>query len=115
VLVLSLACLSGCGESESLVKRKLTAILDDDLASVVSELPASSISDSAFYRIRGYQTFGEGVFSALAVVDFHFLRGDIAVMVRKYRYHRRFGQWERYYNAYEYSSDSDSAAVHEPM
>jgi hypothetical protein len=48
----------------------------------------------------------------LAVVGFHFLMNDVATVVRKYRYLARYGQWERYYNVYELSRDSDSAGTH---
>ncbi len=109
VFVLGLC--SGCGESDALVRRKLEVILSDDLASVIAEVPPSSVADSAYYVVREYRPFDEGVFSVLAVAELHFLKGDIAQVVRKYRYHRRFGQWERYYNVYEYSSGGDSGSA----
>ena len=110
--ILALACLMSCGgESEALVRRKLEVILNDDLQSVITELPPASVADSTWYVIREYQHFSKGGFSALAVVDFHFIKGDIARMVRKYRYHRRFGQWERYHNVYEVTSADEPATL----
>jgi hypothetical protein len=104
---LCLVALAGCaGESDQLVRRKLEVILADDLASVVMELPANSVRDSAFYRVREYRRFAEGPYAALAVVDFHFLKGDVARMVRKYRYHKWDGQWERYVNEYRLAQDT---------
>jgi hypothetical protein len=113
VLLVLLACLGGCGgESDNLVRRKLEAILADDLSSLVSELPGTSIADTTYYTVREYRLYDNDKYSVLAVVDFHYLVNDVATVVRKYRYLARYGQWERYYNVYELSRDSDSAGTH---
>ncbi len=77
-------------------------ILKDDLESVLTEIPSSSRRDSSYYVVREYETYERSRYTARAVVDFHFLKGDVAKIVRKYRYHDRFGQWERYYNRYHF-------------
>jgi len=112
VLLAALALLcagaaGGCaGESDELVRRKLEVILADDLASVVMELPAASVRDSAYYRVTDYRRFPRARYTALAVVEFYFLKGDVAKMVRKYRYHKWYGQWERYVNEYRLTQDT---------
>jgi hypothetical protein len=104
VLLLLILFGAGCGsESEQVMREKLRVIAQDDMDSVIAELPEDSVADSAYYHILSFKTFDEGRYSALAVVEFHFLEPEIAVMVRKYRYYKQLGQWERYFNEYRYT------------
>ncbi|MBD3318002.1 MAG: hypothetical protein GF344_19635 [Chitinivibrionales bacterium] len=106
VLVLTVF-LPGCvGESENIVRKKLDVVLQDDLAAVQDELPAGSMADSSYYTIVFYKSYGGGKFSHKAVAEFHFLKGDVAIMVRKYRYHRPQKKWDRYYNQYRLVHDT---------
>jgi hypothetical protein len=36
----------------------------------------------------------------MAIADFYFLRTVSMKITRKYRYHKRLGMWDRYYNKY---------------
>lgn len=108
-LVLALmVCSVGCAieESPQRIRKKLDVIVQDDLRQVVAELPDTSIADTTFYRISSYKSGIEGVYSAKAEVEFFFLKGVRVKMVRKYRYHRRLGMWDRYVNEWRFVNDS---------
>jgi len=98
-----LLLMAGCmGESDTVIRKKLEIIVEDDLASVINELPAASRSDSSYYNIVEFEKYKEGKYSRRAVVDFYFLKKVNVKMVRKYRYHSEYRKWERYYNQYEF-------------
>jgi hypothetical protein len=100
---------AGCGgESEKTVRAKLEVVLRDDLQSVVAELPDSSVADSAYYDLTLFNRYDEGKYSHKAVAEFHFLEQEVAVMVRKYRYHRAMQKWDRYFNEYRLVHEADS-------
>jgi hypothetical protein len=111
ILAAAVQLLCGCGESDELVRKKLGVILEDDLASLVGEMPRESIADSVYYVVTEYKTFPRSRYSALAVVEFFYLKGRPAKVVRKYRYHGSVGLWERYQNVYRFvqqESDEDT-------
>ncbi len=104
IAALLVVCLgAGCArEPERLIEKKLAVILDDDLATVVAELPKESVADTTFYEIRVYKQYKEGKYGRLATVDFYFLKNVKVKMVRKYRYYMPARKWERYFNEYEF-------------
>jgi hypothetical protein len=92
----------GCGQNPELIRKKLVAITNDDLAGLIDEMPPQGIADSTYLVITEYKTFEEGTYRAKAVVDFYILKSVRTKVVRKYRYLHSLGQWERYYNKYQY-------------
>ncbi len=108
VLISSMVlALAGCmAESSEAAREKLRVILEDDLETVVAELPRKSAIDSPYYVIETYKNFDKGAYRHLAVVNFYFLEKVNVTMVRKYRYHRDTRLWERYFNEYQFTYDS---------
>ncbi len=103
-LVLMPACAGGPSKR---VQTELYVILDDDLKGIVSELPDSVISDSAYYRITSYQYFPKAEkFSYKAVVDFYYFKSIRVKQVRKYRYRKMQKTWDRYSKEYQNLPDS---------
>jgi hypothetical protein len=98
---------AGCiGEPDSAVRNKLTVIVEFDLKEILNELPAKSISDSVCYRIEKYKTYQKGMFRAMAVVDYFYLKSVKVKRTVKYRYVKKAGQWERYSNEYKSYGDT---------
>lgn len=93
---------TGCAQNPDLVHKKLLAIAHDDLAGLIDEMPSESVADSTYYQISEFKTFDEGTYRAKAAVEFYLLKSVHTKVVRKYRYHHSQGQWERYYNKYQY-------------
>ena len=104
---LTLLILQGCGEEpEEMIRKKLQVILDDDLATLTADVPEESVRDTAYFVVREYKRFDEGRYTRKAVVDFYFLDRVGVKVERKYRYHRRYGKWDRYRNVYRFVDDS---------
>jgi hypothetical protein len=111
--VLTLLLLASCAESEAVIRGKLDVILADDLAAIVDSVAAAALIDKPYYELVSYKEYDEGAYSRMAVVDFFFLKPLAGVekkIRRKYRYHRRFGMWDRYHNMY-YTVMPDSVAA----
>jgi hypothetical protein len=95
--------LSGClPDADQLRDKKFKVILADDLATLIAGVDSVGLADACYYELVEYTTGYEGKFSARAVVDFYFLKKVGVKVVRKYRYHTVLGQWDRYYNKYEF-------------
>jgi hypothetical protein len=88
------ALLPGCDERPQDVHAKLNALLTSELAVMVGGMPASGLSDSARYTVTEYKTYATGRYRALAVAKFRYLKGDIAEVVRTYRYVAAQAAWE---------------------
>ncbi|MBD3346689.1 MAG: hypothetical protein GF401_16660 [Chitinivibrionales bacterium] len=96
-------------ETEGGIKEKLETIVKDDLATITHEIPDSSLLDSTYYSIVEYKKYTESKYSRKAVVDFYFLKGVPKKIRRKYRYHREWGKWDRYYNRWATIADQSSS------
>jgi hypothetical protein len=109
----AILCVS-CAESNEVIRGKLGVVLADDLAAIVDSVAESALIEKPYYEIISYKEYDEGAYSRLAVVDFFFLKalsgGTVKKIGRKYRYHRRFGMWDRYHNAY-YTAAPDSVST----
>lgn len=102
-LVLLIFIFAGCfSEPDSRIKRKLDIILEDDLNAIVEDMADTNLLDSAYFDMYLYQEYDEGKYSRKAEVDFYFLKNVNAKIVRKYRYHREYKKWDRYYNKYQF-------------
>lgn len=106
---LVVVCLGCAEESDELIRQKFDVIIQDDIESLVEQIPKQSVADSVYFMIQSYENFDEGKYTRRAVVDFFFLKDNVAKVVRKYRYHAEFRKWERYFNEYKYVYDSTSA------
>lgn len=94
-----------CGclkESDTLIKRKMLVILEDDLKSVVQDIKKEGIADSSFFNIVEYKEYKGGTYTKKAVVDFIIFKDIDVKIVRKYRYHSGAKKWERYFNEYKF-------------
>ena len=109
-IVVSLAAIVGCfNESDRAIREKLRVILEDDLLTILQETADSTHLPGSRYHITAYKSYDEGIYSRKAEVDFYFLKGVKVKIVRKYRYVRNDGKWERYLNEYRfYQHASDS-------
>jgi hypothetical protein len=109
---LAVLCAS-CAESEEVIRGKLDVILADDMAAIVDSVAAPALMENPRFEVVSYKEYDEGAYSRMAVVDFFFLKplaGAGKKIMRKYRYHRRLGLWDRYHNKY-YTYMPDSAGV----
>ncbi|MDR2694679.1 MAG: hypothetical protein LBB74_10775 [Chitinispirillales bacterium] len=94
---------AACDESDAVVRGKLDVILADDLAAIIDSVSAAALMDEPRFELVSYKEYNEGAYSRMAVTDFFFLKPLVGVekkIRRKYRYHRRFGMWDRYHNMY---------------
>jgi len=104
---------ASCDESDAVIRGKLDVILADDLAAIVDSVAAAALIDKPYYDLVSYNEYDEGAYSRMAVADFFFLKpmaGLEKKIRRKYRYHRRFGMWDRYHNMY-YTVAPDTVAA----
>lgn len=109
LIVLFLTLLIGCSEEgKEVVRKKLDVILTDDLKAILEDVPEQGLLDNPCYDLVLYKEYGVGNYSHKAVANFYFLKIPNAKIVRKYRYYRKKGIWERYYNEYSFSPDSSS-------
>jgi len=109
----ALALFASCDESDAVIRGKLDVVLADDLAAIVDSVAAAALIDKPYFELVSYKEYDEGAYSRMAVTDFFFLKpfaGITKKIRRKYRYHRRLGMWDRYYNRYyTVAPDADSA------
>ncbi|MBW8887895.1 MAG: hypothetical protein JF616_09080 [Fibrobacteres bacterium] len=98
---LMLCC--GCGSSTETMQKKLEKIGAADLQDIVSEIPSQARAAKLarpFFKIDSYQEFhGDTaiVFQAMATMYFFYLDPSLDLcQMRKYRYQRTAGMWDRY-------------------
>lgn len=93
----------GCGSSTDTMRKKLEKIGAEDLQDIASEIPPQARQAKLarpFFKIDSYQEFhGDTaiVFQAMATVYFFYLDPSLDLcQMRKYRYKRTAGMWDRY-------------------
>jgi hypothetical protein len=106
--VYTLACVAlivwcGCGSSTETMQRKLEKIGTSDLQDIVAEIPAQARQAKLarpFFKIDSYTEFhGDTavVYQAMATVYFFYLDPSLDLcQMRKYRFQRSAGMWDRY-------------------
>jgi hypothetical protein len=104
--VLPAILLSGCGESDVLIRKKLDALLQSDMKAITAGLPAEGLLKEPFYTVVSYKIYREGMYSRMAVADFYFMNKIKVKIVRKYRYYASARLWDRYFNEYVFYGDS---------
>lgn len=99
----ALSLMGGCASSTGTMRKKLEQIGESDLQDILSELPAQArMSKLAkpYFKIDSYQEFhGDTaiVFQAMATLYFFYLDPSLDLcQMRKYRYKRTAGMWDRY-------------------
>ncbi|MBN1604373.1 MAG: hypothetical protein JW915_22380 [Chitinispirillaceae bacterium] len=95
-------------EDKEVVRKKLDVILADDMKAILEDVPDNGLLENPCYDLVFYKEYGSGNYSHKAVVNFYFLKISNAKIIRKYRYYRKKGIWERYFNEYSFSPDSNS-------
>jgi hypothetical protein len=98
-----LACLCACGSSTETMQKKLERIGAEDLQDIVAEIPPQARPSKLarpYFKIESYQEFhGDTaiVFQAMATLYFFYLDPSLDLcQMRKYRYKRTAGMWDRY-------------------
>jgi len=91
------ACLD---EKEEVIRQKLDIILKDDLQAIIEDVAVEALLETPYFELVDYREFKEGMYSRMAVVDFYFFNSINMKITRKYRYIKRHGLWDRYYNKY---------------
>lgn len=101
-LVFALAVL-GCGSSSGTIQSELEKIGISDLQDIVAEIPATARQAKLakpYFKIDSYREFhGDTavVFQAMATVYYFYLDPSLGLcQMRKYRYRRSGGMWDRY-------------------
>jgi hypothetical protein len=97
-----------CAESEESIRQKFDIIMADDMEAILEGVDPEALLDEPYFDVLEYVKYKEGVFIRRAVVDFYFLRTIGVKITRKYRYHKRLGLWDRYYNRYYQFVTEDS-------
>lgn len=94
---------SGCGSSTETMQKKLEKIGASDLQDIVAEIPPQARQAKLarpFFKIDSYQEFhGDTavVYQAMATVYFFYLDPSLDLcQMRKYRFQRSAGMWDRY-------------------
>jgi len=107
LLTAAFAAQLGCAvqDSDTTIRNKLTAILDNDLKLAVEGIKPEGLSDSLHYVIINYESFEKSQYRIKAEVEFHLFKTVRVVLRRKYRYHRDKGMWERYTNEYVFTGE----------
>jgi hypothetical protein len=101
VCAFAFAC--SCAEGDAVIRKKLDLILEDDLAAILEDVSKEALIDKPCFELLEYKEYSEGAYSRMAVADFFFMKPLVGMekkITRKYRYHRRQGQWDRYFNKY---------------
>jgi hypothetical protein len=100
---LTLLFWSGCGTSTGSMQKKLEKIGQEDLQDIIAEIPAQARQAKLarpFFKIGSYREFhGDTaiVFQAMATVYFFYLDPSLDLcQMRKYRFKRTAGMWDRY-------------------
>lgn len=97
-----------CAESDAVIRQKLGIILEDDLRAILEGVESEGLIDTPYFDLLEYRKYDEGVFIRMAVADFYFLSTINMKITRKYRYHKRMGMWDRYYNKwYSFTPEQD--------
>jgi len=110
--VICIALVTGCsGESREMADKKLCAISDSDLKTLLEGLPKEKVLDKPYYKVVSIDEFKKGEYSLKAVVDFYIFRKITLKVERKYRYHKVKMMWERYFNEYVYCDNPPSTAA----
>lgn len=99
-----------CGERDEIVRSKLDIILAGDLKEITKGIAKNDLLQTPYYTMASYKSYSQGMYSKLAVVDFYFLKGIRAKIVRKYRYLSSARLWDRYYNVYTFYGDTALSA-----
>ncbi|MCL2690214.1 MAG: hypothetical protein FWE57_10275 [Chitinispirillia bacterium] len=97
VVLLFCMCLQ---EKDSVIRQKLNVILKDDLEAILEDVAKEALLETPYFELLEYREYKEGAYSRLAVVDFYFLNSINMKITRKFRYHKKLGLWDRYYNKY---------------
>jgi hypothetical protein len=87
-------------EKESVIRQKLDVILKDDIEAIIEDVDRESLLETPYYDVLDYREYKEGKYSRMAVVDFYFFNSLNMKITRKYRYYKKLGLWDRYYNKY---------------
>jgi hypothetical protein len=94
---------SGCGSSTGTMQSRLEKIGQSDLQDIISDIPPQARQAKLarpYFKIDGYQEFhGDTAiaFQAMATVYFFYLDPSLDLcQMRKYRYKRTAGMWDRY-------------------
>ena len=98
-----------CAEGEESIRQKFDIIMADDMEAILEGVDPEALLEKPYFDILEYVEYKEGVFIRRAVVDFYFLNTVGVKITRKYRYHKRLGLWDRYYNKYYQFTDDDGA------
>ena len=93
----------GCGSSSGSMQKKLEKIAAEDMQDILAEIPAQARQAKLakpYYKIGEYREFhGDTaiVFQAMATLYFYYLDPSLDLcQMRKYRYKRTAGMWDRY-------------------
>ena len=103
-LLIAAACLmTGCGSSTETMQRKLEKIAGEDLKDILAEVPDKAkgvVLAKPYYKVDEFVEFhGDTaiVYQAKATLVFFYLDPSINLcQVRKYRFKRSMGTWDRY-------------------
>ncbi|MCL2183077.1 MAG: hypothetical protein FWB85_06380 [Chitinispirillia bacterium] len=99
-----------CSESDEIIRQKFDIIIADDMKAILEGVAEEALLEKPYVDILEYVKYEEGVFTRRAVVDFYFLKTIGVKISRKYRYHKRLGLWDRYYNKY-YQFEAETAGA----
>lgn len=103
VLMLALGCSPAVDPGQ--LRLGLDAMVAQDLKDLASELAPGNALDSVYAVVQEFEASARTRYLARAVVDLHFLKGDVAKMVSKYRYRTRTRAWECYHREYRLLTD----------
>ena len=99
----SLLCWSGCGSSTGTMQSRLEKIGQADLEDILAEIPPQARQSKLakpYFKIDDYKEFhGDTAiaFQAMATIYFFYLDPALDLcQMRKYRYKRTAGMWDRY-------------------
>jgi len=87
-------------EKDSVVRQKLDVILKDDLEAIIEDVAKEALLETPYFVLLDYKKYNEGLYSRMAIVDFYFFNSLNMKITRKFRYYKRLGLWDRYYNKY---------------
>jgi hypothetical protein len=98
-----LTVMAGCASSTGTMQKKLEKIGESDLQDIIAEIPPQAKASKLarpYFKIDEYKEFhGDTavVFQAMATVYFFYLDPSLDLcQMRKYRYKRTAGMWDRY-------------------
>jgi hypothetical protein len=87
-------------EKDEIVSKKLDIVLQDDLEAIIEDVAQDALLEKPYFEVVSYSEYKEGMYSRMAVVDFYFFNSLNMKITRKYRYLKKHGLWDRYYNKY---------------